>query len=191
MTKNAGADSTCSSPGVGWASANLVMGSPSPGVSVPLELRRRSRSHCANERENSHVQESDCNASQRRRRNDGRVRHHGCAHRRCLYRPDYDARRQRFVGLLVGQQRDLTSLRFHETMTKMPGLTLSSSPGSIGWRRKMDALIRLARDAKGATIVEYAIMLGLIALVCIAIVALLGSGTHDLFATLNRAWNSR
>jgi len=55
----------------------------------------------------------------------------------------------------------------------------------------MDALIRLARDAKGATIVEYAIMLGLIALVCIAIVALLGSGTHDLFATLNRAWNSR
>lgn len=40
---------------------------------------------------------------------------------------------------------------------------------------------RLLRDEEGATMVEYAFMLGLIAATCILAVGLVGSGTRDLF----------
>ena len=54
----------------------------------------------------------------------------------------------------------------------------------------MDALKRLLFRADGATMVEYAIMLAMIALLCIAIIASLGSSTSGLFAPLSSKWNS-
>jgi pilus assembly protein Flp/PilA len=42
---------------------------------------------------------------------------------------------------------------------------------------------KFASDEAGATIVEYALMLALIAVVCIAAVGLLGTKTSDMFST--------
>ena len=53
----------------------------------------------------------------------------------------------------------------------------------------MNALKRLLSQSDGATMVEYAVMLALIAFVCIAIVASIGSGTSGLFAPINSRWN--
>jgi len=44
---------------------------------------------------------------------------------------------------------------------------------------------RLLRDDSAATMVEYAIMLGLIAAVCIVIVAALGGSTGSLYSSFN------
>lgn len=49
----------------------------------------------------------------------------------------------------------------------------------------MDALSRFLRDDSGATMVEYAVMLALIAAVCITIVAALGSSTGSEFSSFN------
>lgn len=49
----------------------------------------------------------------------------------------------------------------------------------------MNAHARLLRDDSGATMVEYAIMLGLIAAVCITIVAALGGSTGSQFSSFN------
>ena len=49
----------------------------------------------------------------------------------------------------------------------------------------MNALARLIRDDSGATMVEYAIMLGLIAAVCSVVVAALGSTTGSEFSSFN------
>ena len=53
----------------------------------------------------------------------------------------------------------------------------------------MNALRRLILSADGATMVEYAVMLALIAFVCIALIASIGSGTSGLFAPVNSKWN--
>lgn len=52
----------------------------------------------------------------------------------------------------------------------------------------MNALTRILRDNSGATMVEYAIMLGLIAAVCITIIAALGGTTGSLYSTASSAW---
>lgn len=54
----------------------------------------------------------------------------------------------------------------------------------------MTALKHLLRNTTGATMVEYGIMLALIALVCLAIVTSLGSSTHGLFTPVVNTWNS-
>jgi pilus assembly protein Flp/PilA len=53
----------------------------------------------------------------------------------------------------------------------------------------MNALAsRFFRDDSGATMVEYAVMLALIAAVCITTVAALGGTTGNLYSTLSSAW---
>ncbi len=47
---------------------------------------------------------------------------------------------------------------------------------------------RFLRDDSGATMVEYAIMLALIAAVCITIVAALGGSTANEFSSFSSAW---
>jgi len=51
-----------------------------------------------------------------------------------------------------------------------------------------DQLTRLFFDENGATMVEYSIMLGFIALVCIAIVAAVGGSTAGLYNDVNTTW---
>jgi pilus assembly protein Flp/PilA len=43
---------------------------------------------------------------------------------------------------------------------------------------------RFLRDEDGATMVEYALMLALIAVVCIAAVTLIGTGANGMFTTI-------
>ncbi len=45
----------------------------------------------------------------------------------------------------------------------------------------MGKLIRFLKDKKGATMVEYALMVGLIATVCAGVVAVLGSAVQGIF----------
>lgn len=52
----------------------------------------------------------------------------------------------------------------------------------------MNALRRMIRSRRGATMVEYAVMLAFIALVCIVLIASLGSNTSGLFAPLSSKW---
>jgi pilus assembly protein Flp/PilA len=47
----------------------------------------------------------------------------------------------------------------------------------------VDRLGRLFRDEEGATMVEYALMVALIAVVCIAVVTALGTGAKGKFTT--------
>jgi len=42
-------------------------------------------------------------------------------------------------------------------------------------------LINFFKDEEGATMVEYALMLALIAIVCIAVVKLIGTSANDVF----------
>jgi pilus assembly protein Flp/PilA len=49
----------------------------------------------------------------------------------------------------------------------------------------MNVTAQLFRDDSGATMVEYAIMLALIAAVCITLVAALGGTTRSEFSNLN------
>ncbi len=42
---------------------------------------------------------------------------------------------------------------------------------------------------RGATMVEYAVLLAFIAVVCIVLIASLGSSTNGLFAPINSNWN--
>ena len=46
----------------------------------------------------------------------------------------------------------------------------------------MDMLIRFLKDDKGATIIEYAMMITFIALACIAAVTLLGTSVSGIFS---------
>jgi len=46
----------------------------------------------------------------------------------------------------------------------------------------MERIKKLFKDEEGATMVEYALMLALIAVVCITIVTTLGGKVHDTFA---------
>lgn len=43
---------------------------------------------------------------------------------------------------------------------------------------------RFLRDEDGATMVEYALMLALIAIVCIGAISLIGSGANGMFTTI-------
>lgn len=54
----------------------------------------------------------------------------------------------------------------------------------------MTAISELLRDDAGATMVEYAVMLALIAAVCITAVVSLGSKTADEFSGLNTLYNT-
>jgi pilus assembly protein Flp/PilA len=54
----------------------------------------------------------------------------------------------------------------------------------------MNVLSRLFRDDAGATMVEYAVMLALIAAVCIALVASLGGSTSAEFSSFNSQVNA-
>ena len=51
------------------------------------------------------------------------------------------------------------------------------------WQR----LMRFRDDEHGATMVEYGLMLALIALVCIAALALVGQGTFNMFTANGNA----
>ncbi len=48
---------------------------------------------------------------------------------------------------------------------------------------------RFLRDEEGATMVEYAIMVALIAVVCILIIAALGTSVSHVFSEINSAIN--
>lgn len=52
----------------------------------------------------------------------------------------------------------------------------------------MNAFSRLIHDDVGATMVEYAIMVSLIAAVCFAVVSTLGKSTSNQFSSLNSAF---
>jgi len=45
----------------------------------------------------------------------------------------------------------------------------------------MDRIKRLLREEEGATMVEYALMIGLIAVICLLVVAALGTRTAETF----------
>jgi pilus assembly protein Flp/PilA len=49
----------------------------------------------------------------------------------------------------------------------------------------LDLFKRFVKDEEGATMVEYALMVALIAVVSIAVVAALGDGVFDAFDTTN------
>lgn len=49
----------------------------------------------------------------------------------------------------------------------------------------MNTLRNLLRDDEGATMVEYGIMVALIAAICIAVVATLGQNVSNAFSTVN------
>ena len=51
----------------------------------------------------------------------------------------------------------------------------------------MTNISRILRDERGATMVEYAIMLGLIAAVCIVVISVLGVKVNGLFESANTA----
>ena len=55
-----------------------------------------------------------------------------------------------------------------------------------GWRPVV-IVRRFAREEAGATMVEYAIMLALIAALCIAAVKVIGTKTNASFDTMNTA----
>lgn len=52
------------------------------------------------------------------------------------------------------------------------------------------AISAFLRDEDGATMVEYGVMLALIAAICIAIITTLGGQTNSLFTSLNTAWSA-
>jgi pilus assembly protein Flp/PilA len=52
----------------------------------------------------------------------------------------------------------------------------------------MDLLKSLLRDDQGATMVEYGIMVALIAAVCIAVVTTLGSNVSNAFSNVNASF---
>lgn len=54
----------------------------------------------------------------------------------------------------------------------------------------MNVFSRLYRDDAGATMVEYAVMLALIAAVCITVVASLGGTTKSEFSNFNSQVNA-
>jgi len=54
----------------------------------------------------------------------------------------------------------------------------------------MNALKRMLRNNDGATIVEYAVMLALVALLSIVLITKLGSNTSGLFAPVYSKWSS-
>jgi len=45
-------------------------------------------------------------------------------------------------------------------------------------------MTQFLKDEEGATMVEYGLMVALIAAVCIAVVGLLGTNLHDLFSAV-------
>ncbi len=49
----------------------------------------------------------------------------------------------------------------------------------------MNTLRNLLRDEQGATMVEYGVMVALIAAVCIAVVTTLGQNVSNAFSTVN------
>jgi pilus assembly protein Flp/PilA len=49
----------------------------------------------------------------------------------------------------------------------------------------MNTLVRLFKDDEGATMVEYAIMVSLIAAICVSVVSTLGQTTSKEFSTVN------
>jgi len=49
----------------------------------------------------------------------------------------------------------------------------------------MSDILKLMRDDEGATMVEYGVMVALIAAVCIAVVTLLGTKVQSTFSTVN------
>lgn len=49
----------------------------------------------------------------------------------------------------------------------------------------LDLLKRFVKEEEGATMVEYALMVALIAVVCITVVAALGDGVFDAFDQTN------
>lgn len=49
----------------------------------------------------------------------------------------------------------------------------------------MNTIGRILRDDEGATMVEYGIMVALIAAVCIAVVSTLGQNVSNAFSTVN------
>lgn len=54
-------------------------------------------------------------------------------------------------------------------------------------RKTLSFLVRFCRDESGATMVEYGLMVGLIALVSIVIITSLGVSTEALFNSQNNA----
>lgn len=57
------------------------------------------------------------------------------------------------------------------------------------WTRIQSAYMAL-RDERGASLVEYALLVALIAVVCIAAVTLLGSAAEDKFSSIASAIDS-
>lgn len=56
---------------------------------------------------------------------------------------------------------------------------------------QLHAVIRaFLDDERGATMVEYGVMLAFIAAVCIAIVTTIGGQTNGMFTSLNTAWTA-
>lgn len=55
-------------------------------------------------------------------------------------------------------------------------------------RRLIDAVRRLAVDEEGAAIVEYAILVALIAIVAILVVATLGNKVSEKFSEFESKW---
>ena len=53
----------------------------------------------------------------------------------------------------------------------------------------MKLLRRVAADEGGATMVEYAILLALIAAVCIIVITVTGQTTQRQFSSFNASWN--
>ena len=53
--------------------------------------------------------------------------------------------------------------------------------------RLKSAVRRFVSDESGATMVEYAIMIALIAAICIAVIKVIGNKTNNAFANVNSA----
>ncbi len=51
----------------------------------------------------------------------------------------------------------------------------------------MEKLIRFFKDEEGATMIEYALMVALIAVVCIVAVTAMGTGANNMFTKIANA----
>ena len=88
----------------------------------------------------------------------------------------------------------ITSINLYESAVSENSLALVISCGILGARginRMENDMLRLIRDLKsdkkGVTMIEYALIAGLISVVAIALLSAMGNSVKNLFGTINTA----
>jgi pilus assembly protein Flp/PilA len=126
------------------------------------------------------LQNDQQTGSGRRRGDDGRIRHHDWIHRGRLCGGDHHpgAKRIRIVCYTLALKNYLAR-QFSAIFPTLTG------------RKKMEKLrqkmMELVNDEEGATMVEYGLMVALIAIVCLLAVQLIGTNLNAVFEAIAAA----